>query len=135
MRRVFALALVTAALIACSASTFPTADAGVADDASAEGGFPGGCGFDGGFPGFVKGCSAQAGCVFKLHQVDCCGSLIAIGINHSDALLFDQAELAWRNACPVCKCPPKPTMAEDGNTGLSSAVKVNCESQVCKTTF
>ncbi|HEX7604142.1 MAG TPA: hypothetical protein VF316_21135 [Polyangiaceae bacterium] len=135
MRHVLALVFVTATILACSASTFPAADAGGAADASTEGGFPAACTVDGGFPGFVKGCSVTAGCVSKLHQIDCCGSMIAIGINHSEATLCDQSELAWENACPKCQCAAKPTMAEDGSTGLNANVKVNCESLTCKTSF
>ena len=138
MRRMLASVFVTAILVACSASTFPTTDAGAdgaAGDGSTDGGFPGACTRDGGFPGFVKDCTLPAGCVVKLHQIDCCGTMMAIGINHSESARFDATELEWETACPKCKCLPGPTLAEDGNTGVSANVKVSCESQTCKTMF
>jgi len=140
MRRFFASAFVTATLIACSATTFPTptddggAD-GAATDGSADGRFPGACTPDGGFPSFVKGCTTVDNCVFKLHQLDCCGSMLAIGMNHAEAIAFDKTELEWRTACPKCACPSGPTVAEDGKTGPSLDVKLTCDGNVCKTTF
>lgn len=140
MRRILASVFATATLIACSGATFPepTGDAGAdgaVGDAASDGGFPGACTEAGSFPGFVKGCTNTPSCVSKLHQIDCCGTMAAIGINHSDSAAFDAAEAAWEASCPRCKCPPGPTVAEDGKTGLNIDVKINCESQTCKTSF
>jgi len=137
MRRVFVLALVTVTLIACSASTFPepAGDAGVAADAASEGGFPGACTEAGSFPAFPKGCGSTANCIIKLHQIDCCGTMMALGINHGEFAAFDAAETAWETACPKCKCPVGLTQAEDGKAGATVDVKVSCDNGTCKTAF
>jgi hypothetical protein len=144
MRRVLASAFVIATLVACSGSTFPepveagadgAAGDGAAGDGSADGGFPGACTEAGAFPGFVKGCGTTANCIIKLHQIDCCGTMMAIGLNHAEFGAFDTAETAWETSCPKCKCPVGPTLAEDGKTGATVDVKVSCDNGTCKTSF
>lgn len=155
MRRFLSAVFATSLILACSGSTTTDllVDAAV-DGAAADGtttgdgavtdastgdvgpdGFPGACTPDGGFPNFQKGCGTTANCIVKLHQVDCCGSMIAIGLNHGEFAAFDSAELSWESACPKCKCPAKPTVAEDGKSGLNADVKVSCDNGVCRTTF
>jgi hypothetical protein len=88
------------------------------------------CGDMSTFPKFDKGCTADINCAYGLHQVDCCGSKIAIGFNHAYKDAFDKAELAWETACPAaCDCLAKPTLAEDGKTGAMFGVQ--CKSGVC----
>jgi hypothetical protein len=111
----------------------PTQD--VASEATASA-----CTADGGFPNFVKGCTNSQSCIAKLHQVDCCGTKVAIGVNHDQYTVFDNAEIAWEALCPACGCPPGSTTAEDGRTGASANVLVQCTDidagvGVCKTYF
>jgi hypothetical protein len=153
MRRFLSALFATSTILACSGATATdllgdaaadgTTDGTTADGSSSDAsagdvgpdGFPGACTPDGGFPNFQKGCGGNANCIVKLHQIDCCGSMIAIGLNHAEFAAFDTAEQAWEAACPKCKCPPKPTVAEDGNSGPNANVKVSCDNGTCKTTF
>jgi len=40
----------------------------------------------------VRGCTNNKSCVAELHQVDCCGAIRAMGVNHSEAKKFCAAE-------------------------------------------
>lgn len=151
MRRLLSALFATVTILACSGATSTDllGDAGgTADGAAGDGsatdassvdagrdGFPGACTPDGGFPSFQKGCGTADNCIIKLHQIDCCGSIIAIGLNHSEFTPFDQTEQAWEAACPRCKCPAQPTVAEDGKSGLNADIKVKCDNGVCRTVF
>jgi hypothetical protein len=94
---------------------------------------PGNCTTGTGFPTFVKGCTNSDSCVIGYHQVDCCGTLIAIGINHSERDAFDAAEAAWEATCPACGCAAQPTKTEDGRTGTMANITVTCDSGMCIT--
>jgi hypothetical protein len=63
--------------------------------------------------------------VVVFHQIDCCGSEIAIGIGQAQQSKFNSAEDAWRAASTPCNCAPRPTRAEDGTTGVDIGVKCN----------
>ncbi len=86
------------------------------------------------FPTFERGCSAGGNCVIGYHQLDCCGSLRAIGINHSDRDAFDTAETACEATYPECDCAAQPTEADDGSTGTGDAT-VDCVSGTCTTSY
>jgi hypothetical protein len=88
-----------------------------------------------GLPSFQKGCGTSDNCGIALHQIDCCGTKIAFGVNHSEVSPFDQAEQVWEMMCPSCGCSPQPTRAEDGQSGASSDVKVACVNGQCTTYF
>jgi hypothetical protein len=86
------------------------------------------CGDAGSFPTFDNGCTSTQNCSFGLHQVNCCGTLIAIGFNHAYRSAFDSAEATWRQACPAnCSCDPGPTQADDGSFGNAQDVAVRCD--------
>ncbi len=105
-----------------------TGDASTSKDAVAIDARPMTC--DAGtFPTFDNGCSDTINCSIGLHQINCCGTLLAIGINHAFRDAFDKAEASWRMACPAaCGCVAGPTRAEDGKVGSSQSVMVTCES-------
>jgi len=81
------------------------------------------------FPVFSKTCSVDADCAFGLHQIDCCGSLLAVGFERTQP--FEATEKAWASTCPACECAGKPTYADDGKTGASFGVR--CASGACST--
>jgi len=115
-------------------------DASVGKDAVAIDARAGAC--DAGtFPTFDKACTDTPNCVIGLHQIDCCGTLVAIGLNHAFLDAFNKAEAEWRQACPsACGCAPGPTRAEDGKVGPSQNVRVQCDSigngmRACTTSF
>lgn len=115
------------------------ADAGSSDAASGDGGL----GLDGGvgtcsgnqaiFSNVIKGCTTAAACVVVFHQLDCCGSLIAVGINHASKDAFDADELTWTMSCPGCGCAARPTVGEDGKTSPNkSDFKAACINNQCR---
>jgi hypothetical protein len=85
-------------------------------------------------PTLERGCGADENCVIGVHQVDCCGSLVALGMNHSERDAFDTFEAACRMTYPDCDCLSQPTRADDGTTGMGDAT-VACVSGTCTTTF
>jgi len=82
---------------------------------------------------FVKGCTSTDNCVIGFHQVDCCGSLVAEGINHSERDTFNTAETAWDATCPQCGCMAQATVADDGKSCAMNAVTVSCDTGTCTT--
>src|SRR5262245_3717800 len=57
-------------------------------------------------PGFTpdRGCATDADCVVVTHQIDCCGSQAALGVNSSSRALFDAREATCRQGWPACPC-------------------------------
>jgi hypothetical protein len=82
---------------------------------------------------FDRTCTLPDNCVIGFHQVDCCGSLVAVGINHAQRDAFDAAEMTWDNTCPACGCAAQPTMAEDGKSCAMAMVTVSCDTGMCTT--
>jgi hypothetical protein len=91
------------------------------------------CGGTAAFPTFDKGCTSTDNCSDGFHQVDCCGSLVAVGFNHAQRDAFDAAEQAWETTCPACGCAAQPLKADDGKTCAMNAVTVSCDSGMCTT--
>lgn len=86
------------------------------------------------FPSFEKGCAAAADCVIALHQVNCCGTLTAIGLNASEQAAFDAAENTCRMQYPGCGCAQSPTTTEDGKMSMDdSLIQVDCKNGQCST--
>ena len=86
------------------------------------------------FPTFGKGCTLDAHCSIVLHQLDCCGSLGAIGINHAFVDDFNATEEAYRKTCSVCDCPVMDTRTESGvSTNDPTKIAVRCDVGLCKT--
>jgi hypothetical protein len=121
-----------------------TRDTGTMTDARADAPTgDGGLGLDGGvgscsgsstiFNDVTKGCTVSAGCIVVEHQVDCCGSIVAVGINHASKDAFDADEKMWRASCPGCGCPARPTTAEDGKQVVDpGVVSATCTMGVCR---
>jgi hypothetical protein len=91
------------------------------------------CGNGQPFPTFDKACTLTDNCSLGFHQVDCCGSLIAVGFNHSQRDTFDNAEQTWDSTCPACGCAAQPIKADDGKTCAMRAVTVSCDNMLCTT--
>lgn len=96
-----------------------------------DGGRPLSCSDPSTFPKFIRGCGTTDNCSFGLHQIDCCGSKVAIGFNHAERTRFDELEKVWESSCPACECLGRPTLAEDGKTGTSFGVA--CVDGQCRT--
>lgn len=81
------------------------------------------------FPKFDKQCAVPEDCAAVLHQVDCCGSLVALGFNKGELPEFEAAE-AFCAIEPICDCAPQPTVSEDGEAGEQFVPA--CVEGVCK---
>ena len=87
-------------------------------------------------PSFSKACVVNADCYLALHQIDCGGTLKAIGINKQQAALFTSEEQKCRGYYPSCKMMQGPTQTEDGSiefvgaTLAASCVTGACQSHV-----
>ncbi len=86
------------------------------------------------FPGFDRACSSAGGCFVALHQTDCCGTQVALGISLSEQDSFTAAEATCRSQYIRCACPPAPTKTDTGQiTPSPQQIAVDCRAQVCTT--
>lgn len=84
------------------------------------------------FPEFDESCKQDQDCVVVFHQVNCCGTEVALGIAMSAQDGFRQAEEVCRSQYPGCGCPAFATEAEDGNTAWDPAqFAVKCKAGEC----
>jgi hypothetical protein len=75
-------------------------------------------------------CAADGSCAFALHQINCCGTLAAVGFNVSENETFAAAEDACRASYPRCRCLAGPTMTDSGEIASDiSVVQVGCITQ------
>lgn len=86
------------------------------------------------FPAFDKSCAGVGDCVMKEHMIDCCGSMVAMGINAAEDAAFDAAETECQSQYPACGCAPLPTVAEDGQRPDGGAgIQLDCLGGSCST--
>ena len=85
------------------------------------------------FPVFAKGCAADGECFVALHQVNCCGTQVALGLSKGEASAFEAAEKQCVSQYPGCGCAQFATQAEDGFFGWAAAdFKASCQAGVCR---
>jgi hypothetical protein len=84
------------------------------------------------FPSFDKTCATPADCVIGVHQFNCCGSTIALGMNRVEQDRFAGAEQTCAEQYPRCACAQTAT-AEDGRSTFGGTVVVACQSSQCMT--
>jgi hypothetical protein len=86
------------------------------------------------FPVFERACWDDAWCVTAFHQIDCCGTRIAMGLFHTAVPTFDAAEAACVGTYGPCFCPPQATTTDTGQTASDeSLIAVQCRSGLCTT--
>jgi len=128
--RVFAAALLLT--LACHASVSATDDAAPAGDAAAGVMCTGATGI---FPTFDKACAIADDCAIGVHQTNCCGATMAIGLVKAEQGRFAAAEKICVDQYPPCACPTTPTVAEDGRNPIAGqSIVVECQSRMCMTT-
>ena len=66
------------------------------------------------FPPIDRSCTTNRDCAIVFHQIDCCGSLLAWGINGAVAKAFGEAEAMCAEQYQECECAPMSTVADDG---------------------
>jgi hypothetical protein len=87
------------------------------------------------FPEFDKSCTAVEDCFVALHQVSCCGTLVAIGLNVADQPTFNEVEMVCVSEYPECECAPGPIVTDDGSeTEDFTMITVECVQNSCTTT-
>lgn len=84
------------------------------------------------FPGVDKACVAAEDCAVVTHQLDCCGSLAALGIDADDVDAYNESEAACAAQFPGCECASKPTTAEDGQTEQDGQIVAVCVEGMCQ---
>lgn len=91
------------------------------------------CGDPSLFPGVSKACVADMDCALVYDQLDCCGSLKAIGVSKDSVEAFGQTEAMCVALFPGCGCAPDPTIAEDGHIQQDSdVIAVRCVDKLCQ---
>jgi hypothetical protein len=85
------------------------------------------------FPDYGSGCIETADCEIGNHQIDCCGTFLAMGILRSERGFFDPAEATCASMYPLCGCAARPTMAEDGQDETAGTIMVACMDGECRT--
>lgn len=85
------------------------------------------------FPALDKACVQTSDCFIAQHQIDCCGTFDAIGLNVASQAMFASDEAACEAKYPGCGCASRPTMAEDGRSQADGTIAVRCEAQQCRT--
>jgi hypothetical protein len=85
------------------------------------------------FPLLEKSCQLAADCFIALHEVSCCGTEVAIGLNKGAQAAFTPAEMTCEAAYPGCGCASMPIMAEDGRTEAMGTIAVRCDTNQCRT--
>ncbi len=84
------------------------------------------------FPLFTPFCNVDADCAVVIHQIDCCGSKVAWGINAMVEAMFTGEEATCRDQYPKCKCAQKQTVADDGKTAPGDVFAAKCLVGQCK---
>ena len=91
-------------------------------------------GVSGMFPTFDKTCSVADDCGIGIHQTNCCGATLAIGMAKGELTRFAADEKACVDQYPPCACPATPTAAEDGHTPVGGqSIVVDCAARRCMT--
>jgi len=83
------------------------------------------------FPAFSRACEQDSECAVAIHQINCCGSKVAIGINALVKSVFAAEEAKCEGQFPKCKCMQLPTKADDGKTAPDDAFAAKCDQKQC----
>jgi hypothetical protein len=86
------------------------------------------------FPVFDSSCGDGRDCRAAIHQIDCCGSRRALGINYLEEDRFNEAEAVCEAQYPACECPDRGILADDGQSTYEAAdVGAFCNEGSCAT--
>ncbi|HEY0135744.1 MAG TPA: hypothetical protein VGB85_16785 [Nannocystis sp.] len=86
------------------------------------------------FPDFDESCGVAEDCAIVFHQIDCCGSKAAWGVNADVAKAFGDAEAMCVMQYNQCDCPTLPPVADDGKSAEDPAlIQVDCNDGQCQT--
>lgn len=86
------------------------------------------------FPTFDRSCGDANGCVTVLHKIDCCGSMVALGISKAEEARFNTAEATCDAMYPRCGCPPRPIVTDSQETAVDrDSIQIECTKSACRT--
>ena len=85
------------------------------------------------FPTFSKQCSADSDCAVAFHQINCCGTQVAWGIQACEMGAFSTSETQCESQYPGCGCAQFMTQAEDGYSSFTNSdFAAKCDAGVCR---
>ncbi len=75
-------------------------------------------------------CTTDLDCAGDLHQINCCGTHAAIGMNVSEVASFSELEATCAASYPRCRCAVFPTQTDSGETlEVEGDLQVACVSR------
>jgi hypothetical protein len=78
----------------------------------------------------LKRCQTDGDCVIRQEEVDCCGTVLMVGLSVASIAAFPACETAWEAHFPACGCASGRTETEDGKTANpghdAGAPQVHC---------
>jgi len=85
-------------------------------------------------PAKDRACTTVADCSLVLHQIDCCGNEVALGVSASARARVESAERNCRISLGLCECPVGPTRTDDGSRPRDPGeIVVACTAGQCTT--
>lgn len=86
------------------------------------------------FPSFDMSCQSADGCAIAVHQVNCCGTRQALGINGNEIGRFTEDEAICEAQYPACDCADFGIRADDGQSTYDPGeLGVVCAENTCTT--
>lgn len=117
--RTFAFVLLVACALVAASGCGDAHPVGDADAGGVDAGAAGSCAF---VDTVDRSCTTDADCVVRVHQTDCCGSTVAIGVSASAVASFDPAEAACMASYPGCGCPAGAPITDSEETFFDTSV-------------
>ncbi len=86
------------------------------------------------FPSFDMSCQSDGDCAVAVHQVNCCGTRQALGINANEIGRFTEDEAICEAQYPSCDCADFGIRADDGQSTYNPKdLGVICADGACTT--
>jgi hypothetical protein len=135
-----ALGVVAVVVVACG-GTIGSSDGGVdggpGADAAQDAGYLACFDSSGTLDASLKVCQSDPDCVIEQESVDCCGTILYVGVAASSVASFTACEASWEAHFPPCGCASNQTRTEDGKTSTqgsdAGAPAVRCSGGACMT--
>lgn len=128
----------TLSLVACGSRVelpmpTTTTDSAVVDGALAVDSGPVECVDSmGRMPASMRVCNVDTDCEVRPRQVDCCGSIVLVGVRSNVAPAFAVCEAERQKGLPMCDCLAQPTKTDEGSTiPPDASVGARCTASAC----
>lgn len=117
-----------------TAKTDATSDGGSGATCSGSGNVNCAMGGISSFPAWLDTCKVDSDCVVAQHQINCCGTNVALGINACGKDKFAAAEATCEGQYPGCGCASFATLAQDGFSafGADDIFGAKCTAGLCQ---